>query len=101
MMSMFKGRHLSDSQSAFNKVMAGIRVSVEWGYNEVVRFFPITDWWKQLKIGHIHVESLWHLAVFLSNCRVSHFSGNSISDFFNGVSPPSLAEYLTNFTSHW
>ena len=66
----------------------------------VVKYFPMMDWEKQLKIDQVPVEALWHLAVFLGNCHTCHYGGNMISDFFL-CQPPTLADYLAEFESHW
>lgn len=92
-LSMFRGRNLPAPAVAFNLLMAKVRVSVEWGYMHVVKYFPMLDWEKQLKVEHVPVEALWHLAVFLTNCHTCHFGGNQISQFFS-CSPPSLEHYL-------
>ena len=96
MISMYRGRNLPDWAASFNKLMAMVRVSVEWGYNQVRSNFSYVDWRKQLKIELMSVEAIWHLGVFLTNCLTCHNGGNQISDFFHRK-PPTLEEYLQPF----
>lgn len=97
MISMYRGQNLPDWAAAFNRLMAKVRVSVEWGYNQVRTNFAYVDWRKQLKIELMSVEAIWHLGVFLSNCLTCHNGGNQISDFFYRT-PPTLEEYLQPFS---
>ncbi|KAF4038818.1 DDE superfamily endonuclease [Phytophthora infestans] len=44
MMTMFRGRNLTPWATAFNKRMAKVRVSVEWGYAQMAQNFAFLDW---------------------------------------------------------
>ncbi|KAF4040513.1 DDE superfamily endonuclease [Phytophthora infestans] len=94
MMTMFRGRNLTPWATAFNKRMAKVRVSVEWGYAQVTQNFAFLDWERQLRIEAMPVEAFWLMAVFFTNCLTCHWGRNQSSDYFS-CSPPTLEEYLS------
>lgn len=50
MISMFRDRNFSEWATTFNKVLATVRISVEWGYTQVCNNFAYVDWNRQSKI---------------------------------------------------
>ena len=42
----FEGNHLSQGQKDFNKSMKAVRVSVEWVFKEIIRYFAFMDFKK-------------------------------------------------------
>ena len=88
----YKGTSLTDAQQQFNAAMSGVRVSVEWGFAEVVRYWPFVDVKNALQIGMSPVGTYYMVAVLLTNFK-NCVEPNQISQFFQML-PPSLQEYL-------
>ena len=95
MVSIYKGRHFPELAEAFNSIMCPIRTCVEWGYDKIVCYWAFVDFKKQMKVQHVRVEAMWHIAVFLTNAITCAKGGNQISKYFN-LSPPSMEQFLDN-----
>ncbi len=80
---------------AFNAVMCPLRVSVEWGYEKIVRYWAFFDLKKQMKIHGSAIDPMWRLAIFFTNCLTWAKGGNRISKYFD-IQPLSLEEYISN-----
>jgi hypothetical protein len=90
--SPFKGVHLSREQLDFNKRMSSVRVSVEWCFGDIVRYFAYLDFAKNMKIMLQPVGLYYSIGALLTNMHTCLY-GNVTSQFFN-INPPSLEEYL-------
>lgn len=84
---------LTQVETNFNERMSGVRISVEWGFGEVVQQFAFLDFSKNLKIGLQSVGKYYAVGTILTNCRVCLGYGGKTADFF-GVVPPTLETYL-------
>ena len=82
----------SKSERRTNKKMSQLRVSIEWGFKDVVNNFAFCDYPKDLKLDKQAVGALWRVAALLHNCR-SCFYGNEASQYFE-MDPPDLEVYL-------
>ena len=91
--SPFKGVHLSREQLEFNKRMSSVRVSVEWCFGDIVRYFAFLDFAKNMKILLQPVGIYYSIGALLTNIHTCLY-GNVTSQFFN-LNPPSLEEYLS------
>ena len=49
-MSPFLGDNLIELQSAFNKLMSKVRVSVEWGFGMISKYWAFCDFQKNQKV---------------------------------------------------
>ncbi|ETI53405.1 hypothetical protein F441_03643 [Phytophthora nicotianae CJ01A1] len=85
--------NLSREQKLVNKSMSKVRVSVEWGYGQVVNYWTALDLKRQARSGTQPVGSMYRVAILLTNCLTCANGGNTISDYFR-LPPPSLEEYL-------
>ena len=83
---------LSPDEQAFNQSMSQVRVSVEWVFGDVVKYFKVTDFKKNLKIGLSAVRKIYIVCALLRNVLTCLY-GNSTSTFF-GEHPPTLEEYF-------
>ncbi|KAK3735527.1 hypothetical protein QZH41_010030, partial [Actinostola sp. cb2023] len=45
----FRGAQLTPDEESFNKDMSSVRISVEWGYGKIVKYFAFLDFSKNLK----------------------------------------------------
>lgn len=84
--------NLAAHEAEFNRSMKTLRVSVEWGFQKIVSLFAFVDYKKNQKLLLQDLESLYKVAVLLTNCHTCLYSSQS-AQYFNLV-PPLLNEYL-------
>lgn len=94
----FRDNPLTDDKKAFNKAMSSVRVSVEWLFGEVVKYFKFVDFKRALALGLSPVGKFYVVSVLLQNARTCLY-GNMVSELF-GLNPPSLDEYFTHENLH-
>jgi hypothetical protein len=68
----------------YNKAMSSVRVSVEWLFGEITKYFKFH--WKS-PIGKIYIVS-----AILQNSLASLY-GNIVSEYFE-INPPTLENYF-------
>lgn len=93
LMTPFKAHVLTPSRKSCNKIMSGIRESVEWGFNKIIQIFAFLDYKKNLKIGLQPVDSYYTVGALLANCHTCLY--NSQTSMYFDCSPPKLEEYLS------
>ena len=91
----FRNADITEEMKAYNKAMSSVRVSVEWLFGEIVKYFKFVDFKRAMStrlspIGKIYIvcallQKLMH--VYACLC------GNIVSDYF-GVQPQSLEAYF-------
>ena len=86
----FSGSNLSDAQKAFNTTMAKSRVTVEWYFREVKRYWTLLDYRRKLRVKEAAVGSLYLAAILLTNVRNCCYP-NTISQYF-GSQPSTMEE---------
>ncbi|KAF0731430.1 hypothetical protein Ae201684P_007059 [Aphanomyces euteiches] len=91
--SPYKGSKITAPQSRFNSKMSSVRVSVEWCFGEVLRYWAFLDFMKNLKVFLSPVAKLYLIGVFFTNCLNCARQGNQTSRFFH-LMPPPLKRYL-------
>ena len=84
---------LTNEEVLFNRLMAKVRVSVEWCFGDVVTYFAYFNYYKNLRIGMSPIGSMYVVSAVLMNARTILY-GNLTSNFFE-VEPPSLDEYFS------
>ncbi|KAH9151349.1 hypothetical protein AeRB84_006020 [Aphanomyces euteiches] len=93
LLSPFKGASLTHEQAKFNKQMSSVRVSVEWCFGAIMRYWAFLDYKKNLRIFLSPVAKMYLIGVLFTNCLTCARSGNQTSRFFR-LDPPSLERYL-------
>ena len=83
---------LSKNDQAFNQSMRQVRVSVDWVFGDVVNYFKVTDFKRNMKIGLSAVGKTYIVCALLSNGLTCLYS-NITAAFFD-VKPPTLEEYF-------
>jgi len=76
-----------------NTDMAGLRVSVEWGYKEVKQVFTSLDFKRKLKIREGPVALVYRCTALLWNMRTCLYGSQTAS--FCRCDPPDLQNYLS------
>ena len=97
MCHMNKGSGLSDPQIAFNNTMSKYRVTVEWGYRDIIEQFAFVDFEKNLKLFLQPISSYFKVAALLTNCRTCMPTSNHTNRtacHFNCLPPMDLRTYL-------
>ena len=90
----FSGSHLTPERRTFNTAMEKSRVTVEWYFREVRRYWTIFDLKRNLRVKEFGVGALYIAGVLLTDLRNCCYP-NSISQFFACL-PPSMAEYVNH-----
>ena len=85
--------NLNPFQEEFNSQMSKVRISVEWLFNEIIKYFQFLDLKKNLKIGLTPVGKMYRVFALLINARTCFYKTLN-SEFFN-IDPPPLEEYFT------
>ena len=80
-------------EQEYNTAMSTGRITVEWGYMLVKRYFAYLDFSKSNKIFRSPVAQIVHVAVFLMNCKTCLEGGNMTSEYF-GMNPPDINDFL-------
>ena len=91
---MYRAPALNSPQSALNDVMAGARVSVEWGFNLVTNTFQGVDFIRWQRFFHTKPAQQYRIATLLTNCISCIRGTNQVSEWFS-CPLPSLWHYLT------
>ena len=76
---MNKGTRLTPAQVAFNTEMAKHRVTVEWGYRDIIEQFKFVDYEKNQKLFLQPVACYFKVAALLLNCQTCMVETNSTS----------------------
>lgn len=91
--SPFKGCRVNAPQHAVNTAMSKVRISVEWSYGEITRYFSYLDFKRQQQVGMTPVATLYKIGILLTNCITIANGGNNNSKYFN-CAPPTFEEYF-------
>lgn len=94
LLTPFPGRPegLPPHQQEFNNTMKVLRVSVEWGFQKVISLFAFVDFRKNQKLLLQDLQSMYKVAVLLTNCHTCLYGSQSATYF--DVVPPSINEYF-------
>ncbi|KAH9063076.1 hypothetical protein Ae201684P_009341 [Aphanomyces euteiches] len=93
LLSPYKGSRLSPAQVKFNSKMSSVRVSVEWCFGDILRYWAFLDFKKNLKVFLSPVAKMYLMGVLFTNCLSCVRCGNQASRFFE-LDPPCLEDYL-------
>ena len=88
----YAGYELLDDEKSFNKDMAAVRVTAEWGFCRVLQLWGYLDHYKQMKWFQTPLAHYYIAATLLSNIH-NCIHPNAASRKYN-VAPPTLEEYL-------
>ena len=90
----FRDAHLEEDQELWNQRMSAVRVSVEWLFGDIVNYFKVIDFKKNLKIQLSAVGQMYIVCTLLQNAR-NCFYGSVTSKFFE-LEPPNIHDYFKN-----
>ena len=86
-----RGNIVQDMQD-FNRSTSQVRVSVEWLFGDIVNYFKVLDFKKNLKIGLSQVAKMYVVGALLRNALTCVYK-NMTSVYFE-LEPPALNEYF-------
>ena len=72
--------------------MSSIRISVEWGFAQVMRLWAHLDFRNQMKVLMVPTSKMYFVAVALTNMHNCLYPNQTSQNF--DIEPPSLEEYL-------
>ena len=72
--------------------MSKVRVAVEWVFGDVINYFKLVDFKKNLKIGMSAVGKIYIVCALLRNAMTCLY-GSSTANYFD-VQPPDINEYF-------
>ena len=75
-----------------NRMMAKIRVSVEWSFGLIMNKHKFTGFFKTQMVQKSQITNIYVVDVLLHNCHVANY-GDQNSLYFD-VYPPSIHDYL-------
>ncbi|KAE9023074.1 hypothetical protein PF010_g14479 [Phytophthora fragariae] len=90
----FKGCRIDAPRQTVNKAMSKVRVSVEWSYGEITRYFSYLDFKRQQQVVTTPVATLYKLGILFTNC-ITIARGRNNSKYFNCPSP-TFDEYFSS-----
>lgn len=64
----FKGCRVDAPQQEVNKAVSKVRVSVEWSYGEITRYFSYLDFKRQQQVATTPIATLYKIGILLTNC---------------------------------
>ena len=88
----FKGSKLTQAQHDFNKNMASMRTSVEWGFAKMFAEFAFLDYHKNMKVFLQPVAKFYYVGAILINAHTCLY-GSQTGEYF-GLEPPALEDYF-------
>ena len=83
---------LTQEQQAFNQCMSLVSVSVEWVFKEIVTYFKVIDFTKDLTIGVSPVGKTYAVYALFQNASTCSYGSNTAKYF--GIEPPTLEFYF-------
>lgn len=98
--AMYKdsGSGLQGWQLAFNSDMSPERVTVEWGFGQIVRLWPFVDCRSKMEVLHSPIGMYLEIANILTNVHTCLY-GNAVSRKY-GLGHVSLKAYMTGNGKH-
>ncbi|KAF0729938.1 hypothetical protein Ae201684P_014315 [Aphanomyces euteiches] len=91
--SPFSGSRINAAQHEVNKSMSRVRVSIEWSYSQIIRYWSHLENRHKMCIGKSPISKIYKIAILLTNCVTCCRRGNTNSSYFR-LNPPELEEYL-------
>ena len=83
---------VTEDMRQYNKAMSSVRVSVEWLFGEITKYFKFVDFKQQLKICLSPIGKIYIVCAILQNSLACLY-GNMVSDYFE-IDPPALEDYF-------
>lgn len=90
-MAPVRGAALTAEMEAFKKSMSNVRTSAKWLFGDIVEYFKLMDFKKNLNIGLSSIGKLCVVCALLRNALTCLY-GNSTSSYIK-LDQPTLEQY--------
>ena len=84
----FQGRVPTDEMQAYKKTMSSVRVSVEWMFGNITKYFRFIDFKRQMKLNLSAIGKMYVVSALVENARICLY-GNIVS-ITSELEPPAL-----------
>lgn len=88
----FRNAAMTREMAEYNQAMSSVRISVEWLFGEIVKYFKFVDFKRQQNISLSPVGKIYVVSAILQNALTCLYD-NPVSTYF-ALNPPSLDEYF-------
>lgn len=88
----FRNAAMTREMEEYNQAMSSVRVTVEWLFGEIVKYFKFIDFKRQQNISLSPVGKIYVVSAILQNALTCLYD-NPVSTYF-ALNPPSLDEYF-------
>ena len=68
----FKGARITPIHNEYNTAMSRVRASVEWVFGDIINYFAVLDFKKNLKIRLSAVGKMYMVCTLLTNALTHH-----------------------------
>jgi hypothetical protein len=85
----FRNRELTPEMREFNKAMSGVRVSVEWMFGNITKYFSIVDFKRQMKVNLSAIGQLYFVPTLLQNAHTCLYE-NIVSHLLPNISTTNI-----------
>jgi len=85
---------LNQQQQDFNRAMSELRISVEWTFGKILKYWAFVDYKKDLKVFLQPVGKYYLVAGLLTNCHTCMYG--SQSGIYFDMEAPALRDYIAN-----
>ena len=79
----FRNVDMNSDEAAYNRLLSSVRITVEWGFAELVEHWKFLDFRSAMKMFQCPVAQYYINVAFLSNIR-NRLLGNRTQQYFNG-----------------
>jgi nuclease HARBI1 len=90
----YHGTDLKTEQKPFDASVSSVRISVEWAFKDVKKYFTHLEFPRKLVMGNTPTEKCYIFAAVLRNFRNCMFESEG-SQFYR-CDPPTIDEYMSN-----
>jgi len=88
----FRGSTLTDEEKEFNKQMSAVRVSVEWAFKDIKKYFTHVDTPRKLALKSTPAGLWYYVSTLMWNFRACCYGSQSATFF--ACKAPTLEEYI-------
>ena len=88
----FSNRELTPEMREFNKAMSAVRVSIEWMFDNIKKYFSFVDFKRQMKVYLSAIGKIYCVSALLQNAHTCLYE-NIVSQTFQ-LQPPTIYEYF-------
>ncbi len=89
----FRNRDPTPEMREFNKAMSAVRVSVEWMFGNITKYFSFVDFKRQMKVNLSAIRKIYCVTALLQNAHTCLYE-NIVSQTVDELQPLTVHEYF-------